>query len=98
MFTFTAAAFALAFAAVSGGNNASTEEQVNLPISNSSQVVVPLESVVLTNGAKPTTVPMQSVSSAPSSGTVKVIQVQPKPPAVRRQVVVPFPRARTRAS
>ena len=98
MFTFTAAAFALAFAAVSGGNDASTEEQADLPLVGGSQFEGPVESVVLTNAAKPTAVPMQSVSSAPSTGTIKVIQVEPKPPAVRRQVVVPYPRARSRAS
>lgn len=98
MFTFTAAVFALAFAAVSGGNDASTEEQADLPFADSSQFEGPVEPVVLTSDAKASTVPMQSGSSTAPSSTIKVIQVQPKPPAVRRQVVVPFPRARSRAS
>jgi len=98
VFTFTAAAFALAFAAVSGGNDAAIDESIGLSLASNSQVVVPVESIVLTNSVNPTAVPSQSINSAPSSGTVKVIQVQPNPPAVRQQVVVPFPRSRSRAS
>ena len=98
VFAFTAGAFALAFAAVSGGNDASTEAVIDLPLASHSQVVAPVEAVVLTNSSAPIAVTSQSIGSTSSSGTVKVIQLEPKPPAARRQVVVPFPRARSRAS
>jgi hypothetical protein len=82
VFTVTAAAFALAFAAVSGGGD-STTELGELAVVDSSAVLA--------------TAPQAIIPAIPSSAAT-VVQVEPNQPTVRRQVVVPFPRARTRAS
>ncbi len=83
VFTVTAAAFALAFAAVSGSGGDSTTEPGELAVVDSSAALA---------------VAPQAINPANQPTTSTVIQVEPNQPTVRRQVVVPFPRARTRAS
>ena len=98
----TAAVFAITFAAVSGGNDSIDEQQVETTAVTS---LFPAQPSVI-----PITDPQAQAQSDPappsmafSASTNQITPAAPatqttQPTVTRRQVVIPFPRARTRAS
>lgn len=98
----TAAVFAITFAAVSGGNDSIDEQQIETTAVTSlfpaQPSVIPITD--LQAQAQPDPAPLSMAFSASTN------QINPAAPATqttqptvtRRQVVIPFPRARTRAS